>query len=234
MKQWYTVCVILYSFQHNTCISILNSISKTLQLLLYNVFGTSRPTQNYQHFTDDIFNAFSGMKISLVQIMAWRRPGDKPLSEPLMIISLTHICVTRAQWVKAGCRPWPHNVSNDDWDHGLGKLSRIPRKLLQMFWLRFWAFNHSKFCLMDTGILVTNLRRYDDRLTFTMETPIPIRWCLPLEAQQLGRRLLLFSMVLHVPIISSNRPSLQHCEISIHNILSRFPYQSTSRVLWFD
>ena len=34
---------------------------------------------------------------ALVQIMAWRRPGDKPLSEPMMIISLTHICVTRPQ-----------------------------------------------------------------------------------------------------------------------------------------
>ena len=34
------------------------------------------------------------------QIMAWRRPGDKPLSEPMMISSLTRICVTRPQWVK--------------------------------------------------------------------------------------------------------------------------------------
>ena len=32
--------------------------------------------------------------------MAWRRPGDKPLSEPLMVSFLTHICVTRPQWVK--------------------------------------------------------------------------------------------------------------------------------------
>ena len=29
----------------------------------------------------------------LVDIMAWRRPGDKPLSEPMIIILLTHICV---------------------------------------------------------------------------------------------------------------------------------------------
>ena len=35
---------------------------------------------------------------TLVQIMAWGRPGDKPLSEPMMIILLTLICVTRAQW----------------------------------------------------------------------------------------------------------------------------------------
>ena len=34
---------------------------------------------------------------ALVQIMAWRRRGDKPLSEPMMIISLMHLCVTRPQ-----------------------------------------------------------------------------------------------------------------------------------------
>ena len=38
---------------------------------------------------------------ALVQIMAWRRPGDKPLSEPMMVNLPTHICVTRPQWVKA-------------------------------------------------------------------------------------------------------------------------------------
>ena len=37
---------------------------------------------------------------ALVQIMAWRRPGDKPLSEPMMVSLLTHVCVTRLQWVK--------------------------------------------------------------------------------------------------------------------------------------
>ena len=35
---------------------------------------------------------------SLDQIMAWRRPGDKPLSEPMMVSLLTHMCVTRPQW----------------------------------------------------------------------------------------------------------------------------------------
>ena len=33
-------------------------------------------------------------------MMAWRRPGDKPLSETMMVSLLTHICVTRHQWVK--------------------------------------------------------------------------------------------------------------------------------------
>ena len=31
--------------------------------------------------------------------MAWRRPGGKPLSEPMMVSLLTHICATRPQWV---------------------------------------------------------------------------------------------------------------------------------------
>ena len=34
---------------------------------------------------------------ALVQIMAWRRLGDKPLSEPMLVRSLTHICVTQLQ-----------------------------------------------------------------------------------------------------------------------------------------
>ena len=38
---------------------------------------------------------------ALVQIMAWRRPGDKPLSDPLMDNLLTHICVARPQWVNS-------------------------------------------------------------------------------------------------------------------------------------
>ena len=83
-------------------------------------FNTFRPRQNGRHFAADIFkciflneNVWISIKISLkfvhrgpinniaalVQIMAWRRPGDKPLSEPMMIILLTHICVTWPQWV---------------------------------------------------------------------------------------------------------------------------------------
>ena len=79
-----------------------------------------RPRQNRRHFADDIFkriflneNVWIPIKISLkfvpkgpinyipalVQIMACRRPGDKPLSEPMMVSLLTHICVTRPQWI---------------------------------------------------------------------------------------------------------------------------------------
>ena len=37
---------------------------------------------------------------TLVQVMAWRRPDDKPLYKPMMSRLPTHICVTRPQWVK--------------------------------------------------------------------------------------------------------------------------------------
>ena len=37
---------------------------------------------------------------ALVQIMAWRRSGDKPLSEPMLVSLPMNICVTRPQWVK--------------------------------------------------------------------------------------------------------------------------------------
>ena len=37
---------------------------------------------------------------ALVRTMAWCRSGDKLLFEPMMIISLTHICVNRLQHVK--------------------------------------------------------------------------------------------------------------------------------------
>ena len=48
---------------------------------------------------------------ALVEIMAWRRPGDKPLSQPMMFKLLTHICVTRPQWVEA------HNRYTDSGEH---------------------------------------------------------------------------------------------------------------------
>ena len=47
--------------------------------------------------------------------MAWRRPGDKPLSEPMMVSLPTHICVTRPQWVNSV-------GSGADWAIGLFSL----------------------------------------------------------------------------------------------------------------
>ena len=83
--------------------------------------NTLRPRQNGRHFPDDILkwiflneNVWILIKISLkfvprgpinsipalVQIMDWCQPGNKPLSEPMMVTLQMHICVTRPQWIK--------------------------------------------------------------------------------------------------------------------------------------
>ena len=75
-----------------------------ISLVRFNTYG--------RLFTDDDFKCIS-LKISLkfvrkfiidnipalVQIMAWHRSGDKPLSEPVVVNLLTHICVTWPEWV---------------------------------------------------------------------------------------------------------------------------------------
>ena len=87
-------------------------------------FYTLRPRQNGRHFPDIFKRIFLNenirilIKISLkfvpqgpinnipamAQIMFWLRPGNKPLSEPMMVRLPMHICVTRPQWVNAN---WP-------------------------------------------------------------------------------------------------------------------------------
>ena len=84
------------------------------------LLNSLKPRWNRCHFADDILkcifwkeNVSVSIKTSLklipkhpinsiptlVQIMAWRRLGDKPLSEATMIILLMHKCVTLPQWV---------------------------------------------------------------------------------------------------------------------------------------
>ena len=91
---------------------ILNSSLKCTEdinnILFYcSELNLLRPRPNRRHFADDIFkcileneNGWISPRISLtfvskvrinnipalLQIMAWRRPGDKPLSEPMMIV----------------------------------------------------------------------------------------------------------------------------------------------------
>ena len=94
-------------------------LSYRREKLCCGLINTLRPRQKGRHFPDDIFksiflneNVWISINISLkfvrkglinnipalVQIMAWRRPGDKPLSEPMMFSLPTHICVNRPQW----------------------------------------------------------------------------------------------------------------------------------------
>ena len=92
-----------------------------LNMLFASMFNSLRPRPNRRHFADDTFkhiflneNVRIWIKISLkfvpkgpinnnpalVQIMAWRRSGDKPFSETMMVSLPMHICVTWPQWVK--------------------------------------------------------------------------------------------------------------------------------------
>ena len=113
----------------NGCIPRQLAISVIVWLQMVNSIwlNTLRPIRSRRHFADDSFryiclneNIWISIKISLkfiakgpidnipalVQIMAWCRPGDKPLSEPMVVSLLTHTCVTRPQWVKrcyCGC-----------------------------------------------------------------------------------------------------------------------------------
>ena len=95
-----------------------NLLYSTITSLMYSSshgVNTLRLRQNGRHFADNIFNCiFSNKNVwisinislkivpkgqinnipAMVQIMAWHRPGDKPLSEPMMVSLLTHICLT--------------------------------------------------------------------------------------------------------------------------------------------
>ena len=105
---------------------ICPKIATIRSVILKGHINTLRPRQDGRHFADDIFkyifvneNVWISLKISLksvpkirinnipalVLIMAWCRPGDRPLFEPMMVSLLTHICVTRPQWVDSGYDP---------------------------------------------------------------------------------------------------------------------------------
>ena len=93
----------------------------SFSMLLYQtIYVVNTPRQNGPHYTDDIFKSiflneyvWIPIKIllrivpkgpinnipALIQIMAWRRLGDKPLSEPIIASLPRHICVARPQWV---------------------------------------------------------------------------------------------------------------------------------------
>ena len=131
-----------------------------LYLALMCLFNTLRPGRNEQHFADDIFkriffneNAWISIKISLkfvpkgpinnipalIQMMAWRRSGDKPLSEPMMVNLLTHICVTRPQWVKTHIYLYhllflnSELVVADAWNHSLKSFSGKQRPVCPIY-----------------------------------------------------------------------------------------------------
>ena len=132
--------------------------------LMHHILNTLRPGQNGRHFADDIFkciflneNVWISIKISpkfvpqgpvnnilaLAQVMASRRPGDKPLSGPMKVRLPTHICVTRPQWVKwhllYGLNIWI-SVTVISW---LLRLHEQKKKKSQGVYLRWYIYNIS-------------------------------------------------------------------------------------------
>ena len=96
--------------------------------------------------------------------MAWRRSGDKPLSEPMMDSLLTHICVTRPQWVKQDIvyhRNWgtvakkTYALSGSIW--GTKSYTKCMDSLLHKL-----AFSQQQTSTRKAG-----LRRFDVPLLFT-------------------------------------------------------------------
>ena len=84
------------------------------------LINTFRQRETYPNYGNVIYkfifneNAWISIKISLKFVpkgpikiflhlvqMAWRQPGDKPLSEPMVFSLLTHICVAQPQWVNS-------------------------------------------------------------------------------------------------------------------------------------
>ena len=119
---WHTICYHNWYIQCTLDPEIDIARSKHAATPRAVLVNTMRPRQSWCYFADAIFkriflneNVWISLKNfseicpkfrinnipSLVHIMAWRRPGAKPLSEPMMVSLLGHTCATRPQWFKA-------------------------------------------------------------------------------------------------------------------------------------
>ena len=94
----------------------LTHLGRVMHYLIqsWSIVDTLRPRRNRRHFAYDVFKCILLNQTLLILIrislkfipnipalvpkMVWRQPGDRPWSEPMMIILLTHICVIRPQW----------------------------------------------------------------------------------------------------------------------------------------
>ena len=108
--------------------------------LCFMLLNTLRPRQNGRHFADDTFkriflneNIRISIRISLkfvpngpinnipalIQIMDWRRPDDKPLSEPMMVRSL---------YVK-------HFGTQRNWSYRYGSFVNVGNRTMFLYWV---------------------------------------------------------------------------------------------------
>ena len=137
-----------------------NLFSHNCHLFRSHSVDTLKPRQNGRHFQDVIFkyiflnqNVRIPINISLkfipkgpinnipalVQIMAGRRPGDKPLSETVLVSLLTHICVTRPQWI---IHVWVSSVTGGAISHSRSGFRHcIFRDKLKYLWIKALDFS---------------------------------------------------------------------------------------------
>ena len=127
-----TTLLALYNCFLDTGWKLTFTGNTNLRLWWVTAIITLRPRQDGRYFAHDTFkriflneNVIVAIKISLkfvakgpinnipafVQIMAWRRPGEKPLSEPMFVFVPTNICVSRPQWV------WILTIIGWAWTH---------------------------------------------------------------------------------------------------------------------
>ena len=133
-----------------------DNLGAPINYLLKYLINALRSTLNGRHFPDDIFkciflkeNVWIPIKISLkfgpkgpinnipalVQIMAWRRPGDKPLFEAMMIRFLMLICITRPQWVKCLINSSPPGLNGYHFIDDIFKCIFMTEKLYILIWI---------------------------------------------------------------------------------------------------
>ena len=151
---WYKVvlsCAAIYLYPYPSQNAHMPGQTIWLKMIYPATLNTLRPRQNGYHFPEWIFLS-EIVRISiqmslrfvpkgpinnisaLVQIMAWRRPGDKPLTEPMMVSLLTHICVTRQ--VKQAFNKFSPSSSSIQWYH-------------------FWPQNFDEYLLANINRVLT-------------------------------------------------------------------------------
>ena len=111
--------IYIHTLTYKYCSPYLKCSITVCPYILPRWLNTLRSRQYGRYYTDDIFKwiflirmygfrlkfhwnliRVSTINIIPAQAMLWRLPGNKPLSELMMIRLLMHICIARPQWVK--------------------------------------------------------------------------------------------------------------------------------------
>ena len=156
-----------------TLMVVMHQIVKSMQhIYIYIYIYICIPAYNDQHTnafeTVDILRGWGESMISLCvpnnpinnipalgQIMAWCRSGDRPLSEPMMIKLLTHLCFTLN---KLTCSCQSIYLLLQVFRRTLDTPCHMRALVLQFQFCRLWAVSVYK-CLASIGIPMIKIKR---------------------------------------------------------------------------